>query len=116
MARKCGAIFYLLNGCVQRAAPLMAEHKDQRCTEYAHSILKTGDRIRISKIACYAANEDIAATGIEGIFGSDPGVGATENTGKRVLSSCQGGSFRGEVMTPHGTLDITVVSLHEAIQ
>jgi hypothetical protein len=65
---------------------LVAEDKDQWHTEDADGIFKTGDGVVVGKVAGYAANENIAATSIERVLGPDPGVGAAEDPGKRVLS------------------------------
>ena len=86
MTGKRGAVLELFNRRVHSAASLVTKDKDQRRIENTYSIFKTRDCIVIGEIAGHAAHENIAATGVERVFRSNPRVSAAEDAGKRVLS------------------------------
>ena len=71
----------------------MAEHQDEWRIEHLHRIFKAGDKFIAGEITRDAADENVPARRIEAIFGRNPGIGTTEDTGERILPRAQGFAF-----------------------
>ena len=99
---------------LDRAAAVVTQHQDQRRAEHGDGIFQAGDRFIVGEVAGHAANEEIAAAAIEGIFGRDARIGAAQDGGVRVLAAGQRLPLMLEVVPQRHALDIARISFQQA--
>ena len=72
-------------GGLDRAARVVAEHDDERAVEHADAELERAEHAGVDDVAGGAHDEQVAQALVEDDLGGDPGVGAAEEDGERVL-------------------------------
>jgi hypothetical protein len=93
----------------------MAENQDEWRAGHGDGVFEPGDRIDVSEIAGYAADKDISTTDVEGVFGSDARICASQNAGERILSKGQCGTLGNEIVTFHSSFQVAIIPFHEAL-
>src|SRR5579884_902895 len=111
MAWQSRAVLDRLDRGVDRAAGFVAENHDQGSLEHLDRVFEARDHFVACEIAGHTADEQVAARGVEAIFGRDAGVGAAENGGKRILTSRQRPALVLKIMTPAYAFDIARIAL-----
>src|SRR5579883_163722 len=76
MAWQSRAVLDRLDRGVDRAAGFVAENHDQGSLEHLDRVFEARDHFVACEIAGHTADEQVAARGVEAIFGRDAGVGA----------------------------------------
>ena len=94
----------------------MTEHQDQRRSEHSDGVFHARNRIIVGEIAGHAADEQVSAPAIEGIFGRDPRVRAAQDGRIGVLTSDQRFPFSLEVVAPRFAVNIARISFHQFLE
>lgn len=101
---------------IDRAASVMAEHEDQRRIQHGHRVFHAGDGFGAGKISGDAANEQIAAASVEGIFRRDARIGTAQYGRERILSADQRLALVLEIVPPRHAVDIAGIAFRQALQ
>ena len=91
---------------IDRAAGVVAEHQDQRRVQHGDAIFQARDRLVGGEIAGDAADEEIAPSAVEGIFGRDARIGAAQDRRIGILAAGQRFALMLEIMPPRHAFDI----------
>ena len=116
MARERGVVPDRFNRCTDRAARFVSENHDERRAQDLHCILEAGDPVVGSEVARYAYDEKITAAGVERVLWRDARIGATQDSGKRVLSHRQGFALGFEVVPSCNPFHVALVACHQALE
>ena len=116
VAGQRGAVLDRFDGGIDRAAGVVAKHHDQRRVEHRDGIFQACRHFVAGEIAGDAADENVAARGVEAIFGRDARVGAAEHSGVRILPCAQGFTLVLEVVTPAHPFDIARIASHQPVE
>jgi hypothetical protein len=60
--------------------------------------------------------KDVSATDVKSVFWSYTRICTSQNSGKRILSESQGGTFANEIVTFHFSFHITIIPGHQALK
>ena len=116
MTRQRGAVPDGLDGGLDRAAGPVAQHHQERNIQDRDAVFEARDRFVIGEVAGHPAHEQVAAAGVESIFGRDARIGATEDRGERILPLDQRFTFGLEIVPPRHALDIAAVAGDQQLQ
>ena len=106
MAGQGGVVLQRLDGCIDRAAAFVAEHQNERRVEHRDRIFQARDRVVIGEIAGDAADEQVAAAAVEGVFGRDAGIRAAQDAGIGILPAGQCLALVLEIVPARDAFDI----------
>ena len=104
------------NRGTDRAARFVSENHDERRAQDLHCILEAGDPVVGSEVARYAYDEKITAAGVKRVLWRDARIGATQDSGKRVLSHRQGFALGFEVVPSCNPFHVALVACHQALE
>src|SRR6188474_2599640 len=93
-------------------ATVVTKDEDRRHAEHGDGIFHARDRIVVGEIAGHAADEQVTAPAIEGIFGRDARIRAAQDGRVRVLPPGQCLPLMLEVVAPRRAFDIARISFH----
>src|ERR1700733_536579 len=113
---QCGVVLERFDRRTDCAAGVVTENKNQRRAKLSDGVFQTGDRFTIGEIARPAANKEIAAATVEGVFGCNSRIRTAQYGGVGVLASGQRLALVLEVVTQRYALDITRVSFSQAFE
>ena len=111
-----GAVLDRFDGGVDRAAGLMTEHQDQRRIEHLHGIFEARDHLVAGEISGDAADEQVAARGVEAVFRGDPGIGAAQDGGEWILPFAERFALVAEIVPPRIAFDVARIAFHQPVQ
>src|SRR6516225_11321481 len=111
-------VLSLIDLMMESMAPqaFKAEHHEERHVQHCHSIFETRDGFLDGEIAGVAADEHVAARGIEAEFRCDARVGAAQHRGKRILALGERFALVLEVVPPADAFDVAGIALHQLVK
>src|ERR1700691_1551968 len=113
---QCGVVLERFDRRTDCATCVVTENKNQRRAKLSNGVFQTGDRFTIGEIARHAANKEIAAAAVEGVFGCDSRIRTAQYGGVGVLASGQRFALMLEIVTQRYALDVTRVSPLQAVE
>jgi len=88
----------------------VAEHDEERGAEHGGGVFQAGEAVGFEEVAGDADDEEVAAAGVEGEFGTDARVGAAQDAGVGVLPVGQGLALGLEIHAFRQAGDVALVA------